>query len=137
MSYRRPLRVLVVDDNVNAARILSMMVGLWGNETRAVFNGFAAMVEANEFRPDAVLCDLAMPGMDGCDVAESLRRHGANSGTLLVAVTAHGDEEYRRRAARAGFQAHFVKPIEPEGLRRLLEAQAANLSDSCVYEHLE
>jgi CheY-like chemotaxis protein len=106
-----------------------------GGFTSSSAGSDSTMVGAKKLRPDIVLCDLAMPGMDGCHMAESLRRHGAYS--LLVAVTAHGDDEHRRRAASAGFHAHFVKPVEPNALRRLLEAQAANLPGSCVYEHLE
>src|SRR5437660_1477261 len=82
-----------------------------------------ALAEASDFHPDVVLCDLAMPGLNGCNVAESLRRDSAHDETLLVALTAHGDEDSRRRAARAGFQAHFVKPIEADDLHRLLEYQ--------------
>jgi two-component system, OmpR family, response regulator len=124
------LRVLVVDDNADAAQVLTLLVGLWGYEARAAMDGFEALSEANEFRPDVVLCDLAMPGLDGCTVAHSLRRLAAHNGTLLVAVTAHGDEENRRKAACSGFQAHFVKPVEADDLHRLLEARAAELHNS-------
>jgi CheY-like chemotaxis protein len=123
----RPLRVLVVDDNADSACSLAMLVRKWGYETHAVFDAGAAIDEARDFRPDAVLCDLAMPDVDGCALVQNLRRHAAHAGILLVAVTGHGDDEHRRRAAYAGFHAHLVKPVEPTGLRRLLEAQAANL----------
>jgi CheY-like chemotaxis protein len=69
-----------------------------------------------------------MPGLDGCQVAESLRRHSANAGTMLVAVTSYGDDQHRRQAAHAGFHAHFVKPVEPRDLHRLLEEHAADLA---------
>jgi CheY-like chemotaxis protein len=123
----RSLRVLVVDDNADTARSLAILVGLWGHEAHAVLDGRAALEQAREFRPDVVLCDLAMPEVDGCRVAEGLRRHAAHAGTLLVAVTAYGDDDHRRRSAYAGFHAHLLKPVEAEGLRRLLDAQAANL----------
>jgi CheY-like chemotaxis protein len=123
---RHGLRVLVVDDNEDAAQVLARLVGIWGYEAHTAFNGLAALVEANDFRPDVVLCDLIMPGIDGCKVAESLRHHAALTGTLLVAVTAYGDDDHRRRAARAGFHAHLVKPVDPDGLQRLLNAQVAN-----------
>ena len=123
----RSLRVLVVDDNADAARSLAILVGLWGHEAHAVLDGRAALEQARDFRPDVVLCDLGMPEMDGCSVAEGLRRHAAHAATLLVAVTAHGDDDHRRRSAYAGFHAHLLKPVEEEGLRRLLDAQAANL----------
>jgi CheY-like chemotaxis protein len=123
----RSLRVLVVDDNEDAARTLATLVGLWGYEARAVLSGASALTEAADFRPDVVLCDLSMPGVDGCHVAEGLRRHAAHAGILLVAVTAYGDEGHRQRAAYAGFHAHLVKPVEEEGLRRLLESHVGNL----------
>jgi CheY-like chemotaxis protein len=128
-----PLRVLVVDDNADTAQVLTLLLGLWGYEARAATDGFEALSEANEFHPDVVLCDLAMPGLDGCTVAHSLRRLPAHAGAFLVAVTAHGDDESRRKAARSGFQAHFVKPVEADDLHRLLEARAADLQASGGY----
>jgi CheY-like chemotaxis protein len=116
----------VIDDNADAADSLVLLVRLWGHDAHAVFGGNAAIAEAIEYRPDVVLCDLAMPEMDGYHVAEQLRRHAAHAGTLLVALSAHGDEEHRQRAAQAGFHVHLVKPVEEKGLRRLLETQAAN-----------
>jgi CheY-like chemotaxis protein len=127
----RRLRVLVVDDHENTAQVLTLLVGLWGYEAHAALDGREALAEASAFRPDVVLCDLAMPGLDGCGVAEHLRRHPAYAGTMLVAVTSYGDDDHRRQAARAGFHAHFVKPVEPRDLHRLLEAQAADLAATC------
>jgi CheY-like chemotaxis protein len=122
-THRRPLRVLVIDDYADEAQSLAQLVGLWGHETYFALNGIDGLVAANDFRPDAVLCDLVMPGIiDGCKVAESLRRHAALSGALLVAVTARSDNEHRRRAARAGFHAYLVKPVDPDHLQRLLDA---------------
>lgn len=124
---RRRLRILIVDDNEDAANSLGTLVKLWGYEAHIAFDGVTALVEANDFRPDVVLCDLAMPNIDGCKVAESLRRHTALSGTLLIAITAHSDETYRQRSARAGFHAHLIKPVDSEGLQRLIGSQAANM----------
>jgi CheY-like chemotaxis protein len=124
---QRPLRILVVDDNADAAQTLTLLVGLWGYEAHAALDGFEALAEASDFHPDVVLCDLAMPGLNGYHVAEGLRRDTGNTEALLVAVTAHGDEDARRRAANAGFDAHFVKPIEADDLHRLLEIRAADL----------
>jgi CheY-like chemotaxis protein len=126
-EHTRPLRVLVVDDNEDTAHSLAILVGLWGHDAHAVLDGRAALEEARDFRPDVVLCDLLMPEVDGLRVAEGLRRHAAHAGTLLVAVTGQGDEEHRQLAAHAGFHAHMVKPVQPDGLQRLLESQAANL----------
>jgi CheY-like chemotaxis protein len=121
------LRVLVVDDNEDAAQVLTLLVGLWGYEAHAALDGVEALAEADHFHPDVVLCDLAMPGKDGCDVAEILSRRSSNEETLLVAVTAFGDNDRRRRAARAGFHAHFVKPVEPDGLHQLLKEHASRV----------
>jgi CheY-like chemotaxis protein len=123
----RPLRVLVVDDEPDSAGTLATLVGLWGFETHTALSGVDAVVGASDFLPDVVLCDLEMPRVDGCKVAENLRHNPRLRGTLLVAVTAHGDADHRRRAAGAGFHAHMIKPVDPTGLRRLLDSQAKNL----------
>jgi len=120
-THRRRLRILVIDDLADEAESLAELVGLWGHKAHIALNGIDGLVAANDFRPEVVLCDLVMPGIiDGCKVAESLRRHAALSGVLLVAVTAHNDNEHRRDAARAGFHAYVVKPVDPEQLQRLL-----------------
>jgi CheY-like chemotaxis protein len=124
----RRLRVLVVDDHENTAQVLTLLAGLWGYEAHAALDGREALAEASAFRPDVVLCDLAMPRLDGYGVAEHLRRRPAYSHTMLVAVTSYGDDDHRRQAAQAGFHAHFVKPIEPRDLHRFLESQAAELA---------
>jgi CheY-like chemotaxis protein len=122
-THRRSLRILVIDDYADEAHSLAELVELWGHEAHIALNGIDGLVAANDFRPDVVLCDLVMPGIiDGCRVAESLRRHAALSGALLVAVTAHSDNEHRRQAARAGFHAYVVKPVDPDHLQRLLHA---------------
>jgi CheY-like chemotaxis protein len=126
-TYLRPLRILVIDDCADEAHSLAELVGFWGQEAHIALNGITGLVEANDFRPDVVLCDLTMPGIDGCKVAESLRHHAALSDSLLVAVTAHSDNDHRRRAARAGFHAYLVKPIEPDDLQRLVDSQLKNL----------
>ena len=125
----RRLRVLVVDDNEDTVQVLTLLAGLWGHEAHSALGGAEALAEASTFRPDVVLCDLAMPDMDGCTVAEKLRRQGEHAGTMLVAVTSYGDDDHRRQAARAGFHAHLVKPVEPRDLRRLLDTQASELAE--------
>ena len=120
----RPLRVLVVDDEPDSARTLATLVGLWGHEAHTALSGVDAVVGALDFLPDVVLCDLEMPRVDGCKVAENLRHNPRLGGTLLVAVTAYGDADHRRRAAGAGFHAHMVKPVDAWGLRRLLDSHS-------------
>src|SRR5262249_20278136 len=126
MESAHRLRVLVVDDNEDAATALAWLVAAWGYQVRTAFDGLTALIQADDFRPDGVLCDLAMPGVDGCKVAESLHHRAEFSGSFLVAVTAYGDYEHRGYAARAGFHAHLVKPVDEQGLRRLLHAHATS-----------
>ena len=122
MESARRLRVLVVDDNEDAATALGLLVAVLGYEARTAFGGLTALIQAEDFRPDVVLCDLAMPGVDGCKVAERLRQDGGFSKALLVAVTAYGDAEHRRLASSAGFHAHMVKPVNEYSLDRLLRS---------------
>ena len=122
MESAHRLRVLVVDDNEDAATSLAWLGAAWGFEVRTAFGGFTALAEAEDFRPDVVLCDLAMPGVDGCKVAECLSHDGRYSKAFLVAVTAYGDAEHRKLASSAGFHAHMVKPFNAYGLHRLLRS---------------
>jgi CheY-like chemotaxis protein len=116
----RPLRVLVADDNRDAADTLAELLRLAGAEVEACYDGPAAVRVASWFSPDACLLDLSMPGMDGDEVA--LRLHEAAGGDrfLLVAVTARGDDEARLRTRAAGFAVHLVKPVDPDGLLAVL-----------------
>jgi CheY-like chemotaxis protein len=116
---KRVLRVLVVDDNDDAAQSLAWLVNRWGYEARIAADGRSALELAAEFRPDVVLCDVAMPGMSGLETARRLRDE-CSPNPLLVAVTAYGTEQDRNRTREAGFRAHLVKPVEPEQVRLLL-----------------
>jgi len=112
-------RVLVVDDNRDAADTLAHLFGAAGYEVRTAYDGPEALTVADDFRPEAAVLDIGLPQMDGYEVARRLRgRFGA--GLLLVAVTGYGTEEDRRRAVDAGFDAHFAKPADPIALTRLL-----------------
>jgi PAS domain S-box-containing protein len=117
---RSSCRVLVVDDNKDAAQSLVMMLRLVGHEAALALDGASALRAAEAAPPDVVLCDIGMPGMNGYEVARRLRQQGGTGGPLLVAVTGFGSAEDRRRTAEAGFDAHLVKPVEPEELLRLL-----------------
>lgn len=119
MTAVRSLRVLVVDDNVDASQTLSDLLEIWGHETRVAFDGHGALAVAAEFGPDVVLLDIGLPGLDGYEVARRLRSFRAPS-PILVAVTGYGQEEDQRRAAEAGFRHHLTKPVEPSVLERLL-----------------
>jgi PAS domain S-box-containing protein len=116
----RGLRVLVVEDNVDAAESLSALLRLWGHEVRMVHDGLAAIDAAREQHPEVVLLDIGLPGLDGYQVAKRLREDSSLDGALLVAMTGYGQPEDRRRSREAGIHHHFVKPVEPFVLRTLL-----------------
>jgi CheY-like chemotaxis protein len=114
-------RVLVVDDNVDAAQALALVLQLDGHEVRAAFGAAEALGCALESPPDVVLLDIGLPEMDGYAVARELRRKPELAGVRLVALTGYGQPEDRERARDAGFDAHLVKPVDPE----LLDAALA------------
>ncbi len=115
-----PLRVLVVDDNVDAADSLARVLGLWGHSVHTANDGLEALDQAAAFTPDAVLLDLGLPRMDGLGVARRLREKRVDQQLLLVAMTGFGQNQDRRQTAEAGFDHHFTKPIDIEALRSLL-----------------
>jgi len=114
------LRVLCVDDNRDAADSLGVLLELVGYEARVCYDGPSAIQVAEQYRPDAVILDLTMPGMDGLEVARQLRSREWARNLPLVAVTALGDEETRRRTAAAGFDLHLTKPVDPDRLANVL-----------------
>jgi two-component system CheB/CheR fusion protein len=114
--------VLVVDDNRDAADTLALILELTGHAVRTAADGPAGLRAAAEFRPDVVLLDIGMPGMDGYEVARRLRADLAVDGALLVALTGYGTEADRRRSAAAGCDAHLVKPVDPDELMTLIAA---------------
>jgi CheY-like chemotaxis protein len=124
---RPPLRVLVVDDNVDAAESLAAVLRTAGHTVRTAHNGPAAIGAAAGMRPDAVLLDIGLPGMDGYEVARAVRR-GPAGGAVLIAVTGYGHEDDRRRSKEAGFDHHLVKPVDPAELLDLLAAPAAGVA---------
>jgi CheY-like chemotaxis protein len=110
----------VVDDNVDAAESLALVLRRGGNEVRTAYNGPDGLEEAAAFRPTAVVLDIGLPGMDGYETARLLRARPEHQGVLLIALTGYGQDEDRRRSAEAGFDHHLVKPVEPHELRELL-----------------
>jgi CheY-like chemotaxis protein len=113
-------RVLVVDDNNDAATSLGMLLNILGYETRTACDGAAGMAAAAAFRPDVVLLDIGMPKLNGCEVARRIRAQPWGRGPVLIAVTGWGQAEDRRRIIEAGFDHHLVKPVDPAALAKLL-----------------
>lgn len=114
------LKLLIVDDNRDAADALSMMLELLGNEVRTAYDGEEALAAAEEFEPDAVLLDLGMPKIDGYEVARGMRAQPWSARCCLIALTGWGQEEDKRRTREAGFDFHLVKPVEPADVQRIL-----------------
>ena len=119
-----PRRVLVVDDNRDAATSLELMLRMLGHETRAAFDGSTGLEVAAEFRPDVVFLDIGMAKMNGYEVARRLREQPWGNQIVLIAVTGWGQAEDKRRTAEAGFDHHVVKPADPHVLTSLLASLA-------------
>ncbi len=115
-----PRRILVVDDIMDIAESTAMLLRMWGHEVRLAHNGPEAIQAAAEFRPDAVVLDIGLPGMSGYEVARHLRQRPEFHRTLLIAVTGYGQEEDRRRTDEAGFDRHLTKPVDPLALEAML-----------------
>jgi two-component system CheB/CheR fusion protein len=118
MPPPRPLRVLVVDDNEDAARSIGYLLEMTGHEVLVVFDGEDAIVAAVGAQPDLVLLDIGLPGMDGYAVAARLRAAGLKHATL-VALSGYGQQEHLRRSREAGFDHHLVKPIDFEKVAKI------------------
>jgi CheY-like chemotaxis protein len=115
-------RILIVDDNCDAAELLAELVRMWGHEVTVAFSGHSALQTVDLFRPDVVLLDIGMPGMDGYAVAIALRARPELATLRIIALTAWGDAEARARTAASGFNLHLTKPAP---LPELLGALAA------------
>ncbi|HUQ24356.1 MAG TPA: PAS domain S-box protein [Burkholderiales bacterium] len=125
-AVRRPAvarRVMVVDDNADAASMLDLLLRSLGHETRVAHDGTEALKLAEEFRPDVVLLDIGMPGLDGYEVARRLRRLSASRPLRIVAVTGWGQDADRQRSREAGFDLHLVKPVDTTELLQALNGR--------------
>ena len=118
-------RILIVEDNRDAADSLRLLLELLGHEVAVAYSGPDGVARATAWRPDLVLCDLGLPGLDGYGVAAALRQHAATAQARLIAVTGYGQDEDRRRSREAGFDHHLVKPADPHALQALLQAPQA------------
>jgi CheY-like chemotaxis protein len=116
LSATQPRKVLVVEDNTDAALSLEVLLTLWGHQVKVVFNGIDALVAAQQWKPNVVLCDIGLPGLNGFDVARALR----SSGIRMIAITGYGSAGFQRTALACGYKAVLVKPADPHELARLL-----------------
>jgi PAS domain S-box-containing protein len=126
----RPLRVEIVDDNVDAAEMLGRFVSGLGHTTKLAHDGLSALNVADTFAPDVILLDIGLPMMNGYEVAQEVRRRPALHHVYLAALTGWGQAEDRRRAREAGFDSHFTKPASLAAVEDLLSAAARGGEDA-------
>jgi CheY-like chemotaxis protein len=122
-SIEQPLtrrRILVADDNIDAASSLGMLLEMMGHEVCIVHDGVEAVEKATTFRPDIILIDLGMPQLNGYEACARIREQPSNKRTLIVALTGWTQEDKKQRSQRAGFDLHLIKPVELPALEQLL-----------------
>jgi two-component system CheB/CheR fusion protein len=121
----RPHRILVIEDNADNAESLREVLAMEGHAVEVAYDGPQGLAKGREFRPDIVLCDIGLPGMDGYQVARELRGDAALRGAFLIALTGYAGPEDRRRATEAGFDAHVAKPPAVEQIRAAIARAGA------------
>jgi CheY-like chemotaxis protein len=119
-------RVMVIDDNQDAAQTLAELLEAYGHVAKAVYDGPSALQEIPRFKPDVLFVDIGLPVMDGYELARRLRQIPEAASARLIAITGYGQDSDRLRAAEAGFDAHLVKPVDLEKLRSLLQDDGYN-----------
>ncbi len=124
----RPLRVLVVDDNVDTVLSFSMLLRASGHDVYSAHDGLAAVQAASDHRPDVVLLDIGLPGLNGYDVAKQIRKQPILKDVVLVALTGYGQDTDRQLSLQAGFNHHLVKPARMDQLQKILGEVALKLS---------
>ena len=113
------MRVLVVEDSVDSAETLALLLERWGYDVKVAHDGAGALQAARQFHPQIILLDIGLPDMDGYAVAHRLRGEELG-GEMLVALTGYGEAQDRARAQQAGFDRHLTKPVDPDALQKLL-----------------
>ncbi len=113
-------RLMVVDDNQDAADSLALLLGFHGHEVRVAYSGMAALELTKAYTPDVLFLDIGMPGMDGYELVRRLREQPRLEQVVVAALTGWGQQEDRRRTSDAGFNYHLVKPAEPDAVEAIL-----------------
>jgi CheY-like chemotaxis protein len=116
-------RILVVDDNVDSAHTLGALLHRWGHEVRVEHDGRAVRNAAKEFRPDVLILDIGLPGLDGYQIARRMRRQPRYCKAAFIALSGYASDDDVRQAMAAGFDRHFSKPTDADAIRAAL-AQA-------------
>ncbi len=115
------MRVLVVDDNVDSAKTMGWMMEMFGNQVHLAYTGPEALKEAQEFKPHLVLMDIGLPGINGYEVCQTMRRMPELEDAVIVAQTGWGEREHKEMSKEAGFDHYLVKPIEMGALKKLVD----------------
>jgi len=116
----RVCRVLIIEDNADAAETLRDLLEMAGHQVELAYSGPTGVEMARRVRPDIVLCDLGLPGMDGYEVAAALRQDPATAHVRLIAISGYAHEDDLRRSSHAGFESHLMKPVEPSLLHQFM-----------------
>jgi CheY-like chemotaxis protein len=120
----RKLRILIAEDNQDAADSLAIILNLFGHHTQIALNGLDAVQMAHEYQPDVMLLDIGMPGLNGYEVARQLDGPLQEKKPLIIAVTGYAAREDLLRSAEAGMSLHLIKPVDPYRLRDILSRVA-------------
>ena len=121
IGRQQRLRVLVVDDNIDAAKALAMLLTHFDCDVSVAFDGESAVVLADDTKPHAAILDIGLPGMDGCEVARQIRQRPWGTDVKLIALSGWGQDADRARSHDAGIDVHLVKPADTSQLLRLLD----------------
>jgi CheY-like chemotaxis protein len=113
-------RILVVDDNEDAATSLSVLLKLTGHDAMIATDGTQALQKAVMYQPDVILLDIDLPKMNGYDVCRAIRKHAWGRSIVMIALTGWGQDEDREKSKTAGFDGHLVKPVDHAALMKLL-----------------
>ena len=125
-------RVLIVDDNIDAAETLAMMLQILGQQTAQAHDGHKALTVARDFRPEVVFMDIGLPGLSGHEAASRMRKDLGMEDVFLIALSGYGTEQDRRKSMDAGFDNHLVKPLDPAALPGILASASRQRQQSGV-----